>query len=411
MEFIADLHIHSRYSRATSEEMVIPEISRWAQRKGIRLVGAGDMTHPKWLDHLKAELVPAGGDLYKHKDTYFILNTEVSNIYSKFGKLRKIHALIFVPTFDDAKKVTRIVEKYGKIESDGRPMLGLDVADMTGAIRNACPRSFIVPAHIWTPWFSLFGAKSGFDTIEDCFGPLAKEIHALETGLSSDPAMNWRLSALDRFSLISNSDAHSPSKLGREANVFDCDLAYDEIIDVLKKKDGRRFKYTIEFFPEEGKYHYDGHRKCSVRVSPSESKMNEDLCPVCGKPVTIGVLHRVEDLADRNEGFVPENAIPYRSLVPLEEVIAASLGVGTGTAAVTKEYDRLVASFKSEFDVLLNVPVEDIAAASSEKTADAVRKVREGKVKVIPGYDGEFGEIELVEGQECRAEDSQMTLF
>lgn len=411
MSFIADLHIHSKYSRATSKDMVIPEIARWTERKGIKLVGTGDFTHPDWIEHLKQELVPAGGDLYRHNETFFILSTELSHIYSKFGKLRKIHMVIFVPTFEDANKVARIAGKYGKIASDGRPILGLDAAEMVEAVKNACPRSFIVPAHIWTPWFSLFGAKSGFERIEDCFGSIAAEIHALETGLSSDPAMNWRLSVLDKFSLISNSDAHSPSKLGREANVFDCDLAYDEIVDVLTRKDKKKFNYTIEFFPQEGKYHFDGHRKCNVRFSPPESKVNDDLCPVCGKPLTIGVLHRVEDLADREEGFAPENAIPYRSLVPLEEVISAALSVGVGTATVTKEYDRLLSSFKSEFDVLLDAPLEEIATASSGRVAEGVRRVREGKVEVAPGYDGVFGEVRIFEGVEEQAAEPQMKLF
>ncbi len=411
MSFVADLHVHSRYSRATSDSMVIPEISRWAERKGIKLVGTGDFTHPKWTEHLKAELSPIQGDLYKHGETLFILNTEVCNIYSRLGRLRKIHILVFVPTFEDAEKVTRVVGKYGKLESDGRPILGLDAAEMVEAVKVASPSSFIVPAHIWTPWFSLFGAKSGFDKIEECFGSLAGEIHALETGLSSDPGMNWRVSGLDRFSLISDSDAHSPSKLGREANVFDCDLSYQDVVDCLTRKDKKRFSFTIEFFPEEGKYHFDGHRKCNVRLAPSESKANDDLCPVCGRPLTVGVLHRVDDLADRREGFVPNNAVPYKSLVPLEEVIAAALGVGTGTASVMKEYDKLVTSFRTEFDVLLDVPLEDVASASSQRIAEGVKRVREGRVTVVPGFDGVFGQVRIFGEEEDSGGDSQMSLF
>lgn len=411
MSFIADLHIHSKYSRATSDGMVIPEISKWAEKKGIKLVGTGDFTHPKWIEHLKEELVPAEGDLYKYNETLFILGTEVSNIYTRFGRLRKIHVLVFVPTFEDAEKVTSIVGRYGKIESDGRPMLGLDAAEMVEAVKNASPRSFVVPAHIWTPWFSLFGARSGFDRIEDCFGTMADEIHAVETGLSSDPAMNWRLSALDRFSLISDSDAHSPSKLGREANVFDCNLSYDEIVEVLTRKDRKRFNYTIEFFPQEGKYHFDGHRKCDVRFSPSESKLNDDLCPVCGRPLTIGVLHRVEDLADREAGFVPEGAIPYKSLVPLEELIGAALNVGAGTATVAREYDRLVGVFKSEFDVLLNAPIEEIANVTSGRVTEGVKRVRDGELEVVPGYDGVFGEVRIFSRGERQVGEPQMKLF
>jgi len=363
------------------------------------------------MEHLKEELISSQGDLYKYNETLFILGTEVSNIYSKFGRLRKIHVLIFVPTFEDAERVASIIGKYGKIASDGRPMLGLDAAEMVEAVKNASPRSFIVPAHIWTPWFSLFGAKSGFDRIEDCFGSMTDEIHAVETGLSSDPQMNWRLSALDRFSLISDSDAHSPAKLGREANVFDCDLTYDDIVGLLVRKDRKKFNSTIEFFPQEGKYHFDGHRKCDVRFSPSESKLNDDLCPVCGKPLTIGVLHRVEDLADRESGFTPENAIPYKSLVPLEEVIGAALNGGSGTATVAKEYDKLIAAFRSEFDVLLNAPIEEIANVSSGRLAEGLKRVRDGELEVLPGYDGVFGKIRIFSGEERQTGEPQMKLF
>jgi uncharacterized protein (TIGR00375 family) len=391
--------------------MVVPEIAKWAVRKGISLVGTGDFTHPEWHRHLKEELTPAAGDIYRHGETHFVLNTEVSNIYSRHGRLRKVHILIFVPTFEDAEKIARVVGKYGKIESDGRPILGLDAEQMVEAVKLASPRSFVVPAHIWTPWFSLFGARSGFDRIEECFGSMTEEIHAVETGLSSDPSMNWRLSVLDRFSLISDSDAHSPSKLGREANVFECDLTYEAMVSTLTHKDRGNLLYTIEFYPEEGKYHYDGHRKCGVRLAPSEARINDDLCPVCGKPLTIGVLHRVDDLADREEGFVPQDPIPYKSLVPLEEVIAAALNVGAGTAKVTREYNRLIESFSNEFEILLETPITEIASVSSERVAEGVRRVREGEIEVLPGYDGVFGEVKVFGGGKEPECDSQMNLF
>ena len=291
---IADLHIHSRYSRATSKEMMIPKIAEYAKLKGINLVATGDFTHPEWLKELKAYLKETGKGIYENSGIKFILNVEVNNIYTKKGKLRRMHNLIFAPDFVTVEKINGYLTKYGKLASDGRPILSLDSCVMFKALLDISPDIFLIPAHIWTPWFSLFGSNSGFDTIGECFGDLKDRIFAMETGLSSDPAMNWRLSVLDDYTLVSNSDAHSPSRLGREVNVFKEELDYFQLRDVLKNKDKSKFLYTIEFYPEEGKYHYDGHRKCDVRLSPKEARFNNNLCPVCSRSLTIGVLHRVE---------------------------------------------------------------------------------------------------------------------
>lgn len=393
MEFIADLHIHSKFSRATSSDMLIPQIAKAAQMKGISLVATSDFTHPVWLEMLRNDLTETGDGLYKYDKVYFILTSEVNNIYLKNNRLRRIHNLIFTPSFEDAIRINSFLAKYGSLNSDGRPVLSLDSKVMLEKILSISPESFVVPSHIWTPWFSVFGSKSGFNSLEECFDDLSKEIFALETGLSSDPPMNWMLSSLDRCSLISNSDAHSPSRLGREANVFSKYLSFRELKEVLKTKDRERFLYTIEFFPEEGKYHYDGHRNCNVRMSPKEAIANDDLCPVCGKQLTIGVLHRVMLLADREMGFVPSNAIPYKSLVPLEEIIAEALNVGRDTQTVKAQYEKLTKELNGEFNVLMHSNIDDIKRVSDERIAQAIDLMRQGKVVVEPGYDGVFGKI------------------
>lgn len=414
MRFIADFHIHSKYSLATSREMDIPHIARSAEMKGIALVGTGDFTHPRWQEELRRDLEPAEGGLFRHGSTHFILTSEVNNTYRQGGRTYRIHNNIFAPSLEVVEKITRGLAPYGKLASDGRPTLSISARDLVKLVLDASLEAFVVPSHIWTPWFSLYGSNSGFDRIEDCFGPEVAHIFSVETGLSSDPAMNWRVSALDSYTLMSNSDAHSPTKLGREANVFDCELSYYAIRDVLRQKDSSRLLQTIEFFPQEGKYHYDGHRKCNARISPREAILNNDLCPVCGMKLTVGVLHRIESLADRAPGFVPEGAIPFRSLIPLDEILGEALGVGVGTAKVTKEYEKLVREFGSEFEVLLEVDREEIERASTPRVAEAVARVRSGNVEVVPGYDGVFGEIHIFPGgdvgQEEPAED-QMALF
>ncbi|MFC1540750.1 endonuclease Q family protein, partial [Candidatus Margulisiibacteriota bacterium] len=299
MKFIADLHIHSKYSRATSKDMELEGLSRWAKLKGIDLLATGDFTHPVWFAELKKKLKPVEGGLFEYNGVRFILNVEISSIYSKNGKTRKIHNLVFAPSFEVVEKLNRELAKVGNLSADGRPILGLDaekLAEIVYSVSNLC---VIVPAHAWTPWFSIFGSYSGFDSIEECFGKYSKFIFAIETGLSSDPAMNWRLSKLDNISLISCSDAHSPAKLGREVCVFDTEMSYKSMFSAIRKKDKSKFLYTVEFFPEEGKYHYDGHRNCKVRWSPGETKKHNGLCPVCSRPVTVGVMNRVDKLADR----------------------------------------------------------------------------------------------------------------
>jgi uncharacterized protein (TIGR00375 family) len=329
-----------------------------------------------------------------------MLTVEVSNIYTAGGRLRKIHNIIFAPSFDVVDRINAVLGRFGNLMADGRPTLTLPTDRMVEYLMEISPDCMLVPAHAWTPWFSLYGSMSGFDSMVECFGDQVRHIAAVETGLSSDPPMNWRLSELDRVVLVSNSDAHSPAKLGREANVFACELDYFEILRVLREKDTARFLYTIEFFPEEGKYHYDGHRNCHCRMTPRQTKANGGRCPVCGRPPTVGVLHRVEDLADRDEGYVPEGAIPYRNLIPLEEIIAEANGSRPGTAGVREEYFKLCRAFGGEFNVLLDAPVEEVARLSSARIAEGLRRVREGRVSIAPGYDGVFGEISIFKGGE-----------
>ena len=409
MGFFADLHIHSKYSRATSKEMNLDGISTAAKMKGIKLMGTGDFTHPEWLKELEEKLQPVNGNLYIYKDVYYMLTAEVSNVYEKNGRTYKIHNIIFAPDFEKVKEINKILREYGDLSSDGRPQLSLDSKIMLKRL-SEIDGVYVAPAHVWTPWFSLFGANSGFDSIDECFEEYTDKVLALETGLSSDPPMNWRLSSLDRFALISNSDAHSPQNIGREANYFNCELNYWEIMKAIKNKDKEKFGFTVEFFPEEGKYHYDGHRKCGIRVSPKEAEATNCICPKCGKRLTIGVLHRVHNLADREEGFVPENAIPYKHLIPLREIIAFATGRPKESPVVERDYKRMIHELGNEFDILLNLSFDEIKHASSEKIAQCVINAREGKVEVIPGYDGVYGEIRIkLEGLEEKK--SQMSLF
>jgi len=404
MFFIGDFHIHSKYSRATSRLMDLLNLDRWAQIKGITVLGTGDFTHPDWIRELKSQLSPAEQGLFRLKKhdspTRFMLTSEISCIYSKKGKVRKNHLIIFSPSFESVEKINNKLDKIGNIESDGRPILGLDSKELIKIILEINENCFIVPAHAWTPWFSVFGSKSGFDSLEECFEDLTKYIYAIETGLSSNPAMNWRLSQLDNITLISNSDAHSLQKLGREANVFDTELSYQSIFEAIKTKDKNKFLYTIEFFPEEGKYHYDGHRVCKINLSPVESKKYNNICPVCGKTLIIGVLNRVEELADRPEGFIPENAIPFKSIVPLNEIIAKSIGMSITSKEVDKYYNNLIKNLGNEFHILLKTEQSEIEKESNSKIAEAVIRVREGKIDIEPGYDGVYGNIKIFKEEE-----------
>lgn len=409
MRFIADLHIHSKYSRATSRDMEVQSLDRYARIKGIKLLGTGDFTHPGWFRELKQTLEPAAPGLYRYGETYFMLTAEVNNNFTTRGKGKRVHNLIFAPSFEVVDQINQKLGKYGDLAADGRPNLNLPARDLVKLVREVSEECPVIPAHAWTPWFSLFGANSGFDSAEECFGDQMEHIYALETGLSSDPPMNWRLSTLDRFALISNSDAHSPTRIGREANVFDLSLDYYAILQAIKEKDPEKFLFTIEFFPQEGKYHYDGHRRCGVRLSPQESEQNYNLCPVCQGKLTIGVMHRVESLADRPEGVIPPRAIPGRHLVPLEEIIAASLGKGVGTAAVDGLYQEMTRRLGSEFDILLELSQEELLRVAPRRVVEAILRVRQGKVDVLPGYDGVYGEVRIF--PEEKAEEAQMSLF
>ncbi len=415
MKFIGDFHIHSKYSRATSPRTDLRNLSRWAEIKGINVLGTGDFTHPEWFKELKEKLKPAEPGLFCLKNSEsqirFLLTSEISCIYSKKNRVRKIHVLIFAPSFEIVDKINTHLGWIGNLKSDGRPILGLDVKELLKIVLDISEDCFVVPAHIWTPWFSLFGSKSGFDTTEECFEDYSKYIYAMETGLSSDPAMNWRLSALDKITLISNSDAHSPEKVGREANVFDTELSYSAIIKAIKSKDPKRFLYTIEFFPEEGKYHYDGHRNCGVVASPQETKKYGGICPVCGRPLTIGVLNRIEELADRGNGFIPEGAIPFKKLIPLKEIIAEVLDVGSSSKRVEREYQKMIDTFGSELRILLDIPENELKNIALPGVADGIAKMRKGSVFVEPGYDGVYGKIKVFPPSKARAASKQKVLF
>lgn len=408
MQKIVDLHIHSKYSRATSPKMNVLELDKESRRKGIHLIGTGDFTHPAYLKELKAELSEDGSGFMELKKssagTKFVLSTEIACIYKDKGQTRRIHMCYLLPTFKSAEKVIKKLEKRKcNLRSDGRPIIGLSVHDLTEIFLEADERTVIFPAHIWTPWFALFGSKSGYDRLEDCFEDLSRYIYAVETGLSSDPPMNWRLSALDDLCLISNSDAHSPANIGREANVFDFDrFDYQELYETLKNKDLQKFKYTIEFYPEEGRYHYDGHAKCKFSCPPQESEKQKNICPVCKKPMVLGVEHRVNDLADREVGYRPKNAIDFKSLVPFREIVAECLQRGKNTKGVNEAYENILEAGGNEFNILLNMDYQEIAEVGNEILAEAVRRVREGEVKKIPGYDGEYGIIKIFSEKEIK---------
>ncbi|MFA7283949.1 MAG: endonuclease Q family protein [Candidatus Omnitrophota bacterium] len=412
MEFIADFHIHSKYSRATSRDMDVKHLTHWARLKGITLMGTGDFTHHLWLEELKHNLEDCGNGLFQCDGIYFMLTAEISSIYSKGGRGYRIHNLIFAPSFAVVDRINNALFSRGaNLSSDGRPIIGLPAAELARIVFDIDPNCMVVPGHIWTPWFSLFGSMSGFDKIEDCFEDQTPRIFALETGLSSDPAMNWRLSALDRFTLISNSDSHSPQKIGREANVFNCELSYAEIRRVLKEKDKNKFLYTIEFFPEEGKYHFDGHRACGICWSPAQTREHGGRCPKCGKSVTVGVVNRVEKLADRVEGFTPQNAIPFKNLIPLDEIIASAKGLGKGSVSVEREYLLYLNKFGTEFDVLLKASREDLMKGLPPKIAEGVLLARQGKVNIRPGYDGEYGVVSVFDGSSEDKKEEQLNLF
>lgn len=421
MRYITDLHIHSRYSRACSKHLSVPNLAAWAAAKGIDILGTGDFTHPAWRAHLQENLEPAEEGLFRLRagiaessaDGYvraprtagarpvrFLLTGEISCIYKKNGRTRRLHLLVLVPSFAAADRLVRRLENEEfNLRSDGRPILGLDAKELLRYALEADSDCLVIPAHAWTPWYSVFGSESGFDSLEECFEDLTPHIHAIETGLSSDPPMNWRLSALDDVVLVSNSDAHGVRNLGREANVFDLETpSYAAIVDILRKGDRKRFLHTIEFFPEEGKYHVDGHRACDFRCEPERTEKLRGLCPKCGKELVRGVLGRVHALADRPTGGPrPKNAVPFKSLVPLEEVVGNALGVGRISKKVFASYAKLLGRVGPEFDVLLDASLNEIELASSERIAEAVERMRTGRLNITPGYDGIFGTVKIFE--------------
>ncbi len=428
MEFIADLHIHSYLSRATAKNLNLEHLNLWAQLKGITVVATGDFTHPQWFSELSEKLEPAEEGLFKLKSAFgaetapmvpasceapvrFILSVEISNIYKKAEKTRKVHNVILAPSLEVAKRIKERLARIGNVASDGRPILGLDSKRLLEMVLEVSPDVVFIPAHIWTPWFSILGSKSGFDSIEECFDDLTPEVFALETGLSADPAMIWRLSSLDHFTLVSNSDAHSPSNLGREANLFDTDLSYPAIRDALRTGDLNSFLGTLEYFPEEGKYHFDGHRKCGVRLSPVETLKNKKLCPVCGKPVTIGVMHRVEELADREVGEKPTGVHSYTSVLPLTDVLSEVLQVGPKSKKVTSVCRTLFEKCGSEFEILRKAPLDALDRHGPPLLGEAIQRMRHGQVQIAPGYDGEFGTISLFTKEERQQLLRQERLF
>ncbi|MFF5209248.1 endonuclease Q family protein [Streptosporangium sp. NPDC000396] len=430
MRFHADLHIHSKYSRACSKDSDLEHLTWWARRKGITVVGTGDFTHPLWFDQLREKLLPSESEpgLFRLREELdrdivrmlpssvassrvrFMLSVEISTIYSRGGRTRKLHHLVYMPDFDAAAAFNRRLGQLGNLSSDGRPILNIDSRDLLEITLDSGDGAYLVPAHVWTPWFGVFGSKSGFDTIEECYGDLADRIFALETGLSSDPAMNWRVSGLDRYRLVSHSDAHSPPMLGRETTMFETDVDYFAVLRALQT--GAGHAGTVEFFPEEGKYHVDGHRRCGVRMEPQETRKHDGICPVCGKPLTVGVLSRVEELADRPEGVRPDGAAGFRNLVPLPEIMSEVLDTGPKSKKVLGEIDKLIAALGPELAILETVPIGDIAARSP-LLGEAIDRLRRGEVIRDPGYDGEYGVIRFFEPGELKraSEATTPTLF
>ena len=428
MRFAIDVHLHSRYARATSRELNPENLHKWSALKGITVVGTGDYTHPAWFAELREKLEPAEEGLFRLKPALseavdaglptscrgqvrFMLSVEISSIYKKNGRTRKIHNVVILPGFDAVERLNSRLGAIGNLNADGRPILGLDSRDLLEICLEVCAGVLFIPAHIWTPHFAALGASSGFDSMEECFEDLLPHIHAVETGLSSDPPMNWRLSALDAFAIVSNSDAHSPQKLAREATCFDTDLSYPAICSALKERDPKRFTGTLEFFPEEGKYHYDGHRKCSLRWKPAQTLAAGGICPRCGHRLTVGVLHRVELLADRPEGAEPGIARPCEYLIPLTEVIGAAVGVGPQSKKVRRIYEKLLAALGPELEILRSRPVEAIARCDEPLVAEGVRRMRTGELEIQPGYDGEYGTIQIFNDAEREQLRGQTFLF
>lgn len=393
MRITADLHLHSRYSRACSSELSIANLEKWAKIKGLGLMGTSDFCHPEWMEELKKELKEDGTGILRTRDGFpFVLQNEISFIYTHKYKGRRIHLVVLAPSFEVVDRITAYLSSKGRLDYDGRPMFNIPCPDFVEEMMKISKDIEIIPAHVWTPWFSLFGSKSGFDSVEECFGESAKYIHALETGLSSDPEMNWRLSKLDGYQLVSFSDSHSfwPWRIGREATVFELkELTYANLIKALRTGEG--LVETIEVDPNYGKYHFDGHRNCDVSFSPEESREHKGICPVCKRPLTIGVLNRVDELADRKQGEKPKGAKPFKRIIPLHEIISLYLGAGIATKKVWAKYYEVLKAGENEFDILLNVPEEKLLKVADKALVDLIMMNRQGRMKIKPGFDGEYG--------------------
>ncbi len=401
-----DLHIHSKYSRATSENLDLMNIAKYGKIKGLNLIGTGDFCHPAWLKDLKNKLEDTGNGVYTYGGMNFVLSVELSLIYTQDGKGRRIHHIILAPNFEIVDQINEFLDKKGRRDYDGRPIFGFNSIELVENLMSISKEIEVIPAHIWTPWFSLYGSNSGFDSIKDCFGDQLKHIHAAETGLSSDPEMNWRVSELDGLSIVSFSDSHSfwPWRLGRECCLFDMKtLSYKNLIDGIREKDKEKLLMTLEFFPEEGKYHYDGHRNCGIVMGPKEAEKHKGICPKCKKSLTLGVLHRVEQLANREEGYRPEHSADFKRLVPLSELIAAFFGTTPYSKKVWEVYDLLISRFGNEFNILLSIEKDELKKVVNEKLADVIIKNRMGALKIEPGYDGVYGKILLNEGEKQKS--------
>ncbi|MGD9080388.1 MAG: UvrD-helicase domain-containing protein, partial [Desulfobacterales bacterium] len=428
MKFIADLHVHSKYSRATAKNLDLENLYIAAQLKGVTVIGTGDFTYPAWFGEIEDKLVEAEPGLFKLKEELagncdtqvpescrgpvrFMLVTEISNIYKKNGQTRKNHNLVFAPDTEVARQFSNRLDKIGNIKSDGRPILGLDARDLLETLLETSTDCFLIPAHIWTPWFSVLGSKSGFDSIEECFEDLTSHIFAVETGLSSDPAMNWRVSSLDGYTLVSNSDAHSPLNLGREANLFNTELSYPAIKSAMKSGNPDQFLGTFEFYPEEGKYHIDGHRACDISFWPTTTRKHEGRCPVCGKPLTLGVLYRVEELADRQEGQKPSQSAPYFSIIQLKDILSEIFRVGPNSKRVKQAYRATLNKLGSEFNILHNLDTVAIEQAGISMLPEAIERMRRQEINVIPGYDGQYGRVQIFKDHERAKLMGQQSLF
>ena len=424
MKFAADLHIHSHFSRATSKTLTPEHLDAHASVKGIKVVGTGDFTHPGWLEELKEKTEPDGNGFLKLKkefrldgpfndnETRFLLTAEISNINKRGGKVRKVHNVVLVSGFEEAEKINqRLLDLGGNLSSDGRPILGLDSRDLLEIVLECNENNYFIPAHIWTPWFSMLGSKSGFDSLEECYADLSPHIHTIETGLSTDPPMNWLCSFLDNVTLVSNSDAHSPDRLGRNANIFNTDLSYDSMIKALRTGDPKKYLGTIDMFPQEGKYHYDGHRKCNVCWDPAETLRNQTICPACKRPVTVGVMNRVIQLSDRENISERPNKLPFRSIIPLKELLSEIAGVGVKSKKVETEYQQTIQKLGKELDILMEIPLEEIENKSSVTLAEAIRRMRNREIYIQEGYDGEYGVIQVFKPGEAKNFEASNALF